>query len=601
MKEDEMYEILQKKALKVEVPESLEPSEIEKQCRQVNQKKSHKKWYGMGAVAAAVLLCVLVYAGSGLFAGNKSQVAKEKTASLEEKVAQDQKEKESSGGTYAEIYDCIRQREDKEETKLSSAGSTDDTTRDHSTTDLQVQGVDEGELVQTDGSYIYILKQGGTVVIHKVEGEKTRKVASLSLKKNLETDGKDQMYLCGNKLLVLTSAWTRGTVIYTVDITNPTKPVVTGKVQQSGSLSTSRMKDGYLYTFSVYYPETGKMKEKKKSTYIPKTGDQYMDAGDIYYQKGQEASEYLVVTTLSADNPSSYVDQKALLAKGDTFYVSGRYIYAVDNGYVVDGCVAVPERKETKESKPVLYRFGYDKGRLSYKGQMKLSGIVESSYQMQEMGENLAYIYTKYGKNKTTNGICLLGPDLKKRSELGKLGEDENLMTSYFVDKMAYFVTYRTTDPVFVIDCSNPDRLEKKQELKLPGYSGYLHSFGEKNLIGLGYTGGDKVKLTAFDKDEKGLLKEADTTVWEKKSSTDEYDHHSVWVDADRKMAGFTVYEGTKNYYGVYRLENGRWKREKKVYLGTDEWYNGDVRGVRIGLRLYIVQTETGKITSCNL
>ena len=57
MKEDEMYEILQKKALKVEVPESLEPSEIEKQCRQVNQKKSHKKWYGMGAVAAAVLLC----------------------------------------------------------------------------------------------------------------------------------------------------------------------------------------------------------------------------------------------------------------------------------------------------------------------------------------------------------------------------------------------------------------------------------------------------------------------------------------------------------------------------------------------------------------
>ena len=468
MKDDEMYETLRKKALKVEVPESLEPSEIEKQCRQVNQKKSHKKWYGMGAVAAAVLLCVLVYAGSGLFAGNKSQVAKEKTASPEAKVAQDQKEKESSGGTYAEIYDCIRQRDDKEETKMSSssADSTGGTTQDHSTTDLQVQGVDEGDLVKTDGSYIYTLKQGGTVVIHKVEGEKTRKVASISLNKDHETDGKDQMYLCGNKLLVLTSAWAEGTFIYTVDIMDPTKPVVTGKVQQSGSLSTSRMKDGYLYTFSVYYPETGKMKEEKKSTYIPKVGGRCMEAGDIYYQKGQEASEYLIVTTLSADNPSSYVDQKALLAKGDTFYVSGRYIYAVDNDYVVDGCVAILEEKETKESKPVLYRFGYDKGQLSYKGQTKLSGIVDSSYQMQEMGENLAYIYADYGKKKTTNGICILGPDLKKRSELGKLGEDENLMTSYFIDKMAYFVTYRTTDPVFVIDCSNPDRLEKKQELK---------------------------------------------------------------------------------------------------------------------------------------
>lgn len=97
------------------------------------------------------------------------------------------------------------------------------------------------------------------------------------------------------------------------------------------------------------------MKEKKKSTYIPKTGDQYMDAGDIYYQKGQEASEYLVVTTLSADNPSSYVDQKALLAKGDTFYVSGRYIYAVDNGYVVDGCVGRSgEKRDEREQTGVV-------------------------------------------------------------------------------------------------------------------------------------------------------------------------------------------------------------------------------------------------------
>lgn len=56
MKEDEMYEILQKKALKVEVPESLEPSEIEKQCRQVNQKKSHKKWYG-GSGGSSPAVC----------------------------------------------------------------------------------------------------------------------------------------------------------------------------------------------------------------------------------------------------------------------------------------------------------------------------------------------------------------------------------------------------------------------------------------------------------------------------------------------------------------------------------------------------------------
>lgn len=603
MKDDEIYDTLREKASKVTVPESLEPSEVEKQCRQLRPKRSYKKWYGLGMVAAAVLLCVLVYAGSGLLTGNKSQVAKEKTESPEVKVAQDQKERESSGGTYAEIYDCIRQRGDKEETKMSSssADSTGGTTQDHSTTDLQVQGVDEGDLVKTDGSYIYTLKQGGTVMIHKAEGKKARKVATLSLKKDEETDGNDQMYLCGNKLLVLTSAWTQGTFIYTVDITDPAKPVVTGKVQQSGSLSTSRMQDGYLYTFSVYYPSVGKVKEEKKSTYIPKVGGRCMEAGDIYYQKGQAASEYLIVTALSVEDPSSFADQKALLAKGDAFYVSGRSIYAVDNGYVVDDCVAIPEGKETEESKPVLYRFGYDKGQLSYKGQTKLSGMVESSYQMQEIGENLAYIYTDYEKKKTTNGICLLGPDLKQKSEIENLGVDEDLKTAYFVGSMAYFVTYHTTDPVFVIDCSKTDRLEKKQELKLPGYSEYLHSFGEKNLIGLGYTGGNKVKLTLFDMDENGLLQEADTAVWEKKSSTDEEDHHSVWVDADRRMAGFVVYEGTKSYYGVYRLENGRWKREKKVYLGTDEWYNGGVRGVRIGSRLYIVQTETGKITSCNL
>ena len=128
--------------------------------------------------------------------------------------------------------------------------------------------------------------------------------------------------------------------------------------------------------------------------------------------------------------------------------------------------MAVP-KKETKESKPVLYRFGYDEAFLQRTNEtFRYSGKFIPGMPGNGRKPGL-YLYKDAGKNKTTNGICLLGPDLKKRSELGKLGEDENLMTSYFIDKIAYFVTYRTTDPVFVIDCSlTPARLEKKTGTK---------------------------------------------------------------------------------------------------------------------------------------
>ena len=70
--------------------------------------------------------------------------------------------------------------------------------------------------------------------------------------------------------------------------------------------------------------------------------------------------------------------------------------------------------------------------------------------------------------------------------KIDNLGNDETIYASYYIGSMAYFVTYRQTDPVFAVDISNPKKPVVKAKLKLPGFSSYLHSFGENQLIGVG-------------------------------------------------------------------------------------------------------------------
>ena len=95
--------------------------------------------------------------------------------------------------------------------------------------------------------------------------------------------------------------------------------------------------------------------------------------------------------------------------------------------------------------------------------------------------------------NSEGSRIVIFNDEMKKIGETEKLAEGEKMYSSRFLGDRAYLVTYKTIDPLFVIDLSNPENPQVLGELKIPGYSTYLHPYDENHLIGIGMQTEEKV------------------------------------------------------------------------------------------------------------
>jgi len=217
---------------------------------------------------------------------------------------------------------------------------------------------------------------------------------------------------------------------------------------------------------------------------------------------------------------------------------------------------------------------------------------------MHEYKGNFVFVYTTYDKfNNSTNGLCVLDENLELLGEISELGNTEKIYASYFIDNMAYFVTFRQTDPVYAVDISDPKNPILKSELKLPGFSSYLHSFGDNMLLGIGRgsansLGTESVKLSLFSINDNYEIKEKDTLIIGTGTySAAENNHKVVFVDEEHGLIGLGIEtDSGSNFYGVYRYEKGKLK---KVLAHTTKYSTVDnIRGLRIGEYFYIVNAS---------
>jgi uncharacterized secreted protein with C-terminal beta-propeller domain len=161
---------------------------------------------------------------------------------------------------------------------------------------------------------------------------------------------------------------------------------------------------------------------------------------------------------------------------------------------------------------------------------------------------------------------------------------------------VGYFVTYRETDPLFSVNLSDPENPEIIGSLKIPGFSEYLHPYGDGKLLGIGMAVDeesnttDGVKISMFDISDPSNVKEEDTYILKNVYSTDVfYDYKSALVNADKNLIGFAGYtEGMECYYlFTYDEDNG-------FICNMEEEINGssmmNARGVYIDDILYVIQ-----------
>lgn len=622
--EQDIIQELKEKTDNIKVPDSMEPDRIS-QLLEGHKKKTKIGLYRIGALAAA---CLVLVAGVTVYRSvyMRKHTLPEKPRQAE--VKSSKSDRVESAADYEEVYSYIDQyRKDIEaeaqaydedimitESSMDTSDAKGAVNRSsetqkesyssdggYSETNVRQEGVDEGDIVKTDGTYLYVLKGNAKEIsIVDTRGGKMKEVQKITA----DTQGIQEMYLdpeqkrlvliCsryqeddgeGTKDRVFGPFYAQGSSeAVTYDISDPKKPKELGKVTQSGLYHSSRIADGYLYLFSNYTVAWDSMERKKPETYIPFINDEMISQKDICLPSIAKGDQYTVVTSVDLENPDKAADSKAILSQGGQLYVSNKNIYYYETVWT--------DYQLYSKDKTTIRRIAYKDGTLETGAQGEIDGYINDSFSIDEYNDYLRIVTTQ----GDTNAVYVMDMDLKITGRIEDLAEDERVYSARLMGDIGYFVTFRETDPLFSVDFSNPKKPKIIGSLKIPGFSDYLHPYGEGKLLGIGMNVDeemmttDGVKLTMFDISDPTDVKEEDTYILENVYSTDvSYDYKAALVDAGRNIIGFAGYtEGGQNYYIFeYNKKNGFINK-------MDEEINGNgslsARGVYIGDTLYVVQ-----------
>lgn len=205
-------------------------------------------------------------------------------------------------------------------------------------------------------------------------------------------------------------------------------------------------------------------------------------------------------------------------------------------------------REMQKESeKTIIYKISVDGLKIDYQEEGEVPGRVLNQFSMDEF-DGYFRIATTTGQSRgradSLNHLYVLNKELEIIGSVEDLARGEQIYSARFIGDKAYIVTFRQVDPLFVIDLSNPEKPEVLGELKITGYSGYLHPYDETHLIGIGMEATEQgrvqgVKVSLFDVSDYENPKEIDSyeiAEGEWSSSDAIYDYKAVLFDKEKNL-----------------------------------------------------------------
>ena len=625
--EQDIIDQISKISENVNVPDNLKPKNIERLLEGKKQKKNIKP-YQIGLVAAA---CVIVAAGIGVWQygkGNSGQTDSSRVASsgAETKISNSKKIK--SAQSYDEIYKYIKRAEDNSgiamyargvndrgvvqesastakattssaDTAAASGAATGAETAavdgSYSQTNVRQAGVDEGDIAKTDGIYLYVREDNGRTIDIVDVKDGLKKYSEITLGEGytiqefyVTAEQKKVVVVCqkectdkNSKKRVDADTWNQSkTAAVTYNIENIQKPEKEGEVTQSGTYNSSRMADGYLYLFSEYYTN-GNIVKDKPVTYIPLINEKEMSQSSICLPPVDCGTMYEVISSINITKPDETADNKAILSQGGQMYVSGKNIYYYES-----------EWQQNNQTVTTLRKISYNKGKLKAVAQGKVKGYLNDTFSLDEYKGNLRLFTT----NDDENMVTILDKKLDKISSIENLAKGESIYSARFLGAAGYFVTYEQVDPLFSVDLSDPKKPKILGKLKIPGFSEYLHFYGEDQLLGIGMSTDEKsgmsegVKVTMFDISDRADVKEEATLVLDDLYGTNvAYDYKSVLADEKINRIGFSGYSQNGETYCLLTYND----KDKKFETILKEEVNGNtsqgIRGIYIQDTIYVV------------
>jgi uncharacterized secreted protein with C-terminal beta-propeller domain len=519
---------------------------------------------------------------------------------------------------------------------------------DYSQTNVQVAGVDEPDIVKTDGTYLYIVS-GNKVIIVKAYPAKDAVIeGEITFDEYVTVHN---IFISGSRLVVfattydypvyktlleddvVSSRWysSPDTYVKIFDIEDMKNPELKRDIVVGGSFSGARMIGDYVYVITTQYSYSYDLPEEDIIPRLLIDGEVHEIAiSDIYYVDiPEKSSTFTNILSVHVHDDEQEVNEKVfLLGNSQTLYVSKDNIYVTYSTQyydydlledIIDEVLlpVLPEsikseletiktltledyQKKTvsewilqnyaenmgeeqkqniakeivrRTERTIIHRISISDGEITYEAQGNVPGFVNNQFSISEYDRHLRVSTTTQGwmirsylsNVDSQNNVYVLDMDLEIVGSVEDLATGEQIYATRFIGDKCYLVTFKQIDPFFVIDLGDPRNPEVLGELKIPGFSTYLHPYDETHIIGIGRDGG-KVKISLFDVSDLSnpveLSKyEVENTEnsWGWTQSSALYEHKAFLFDREKNLLVLPIGDYSKQSAYVFDIsvENG--------------------------------------------
>jgi uncharacterized secreted protein with C-terminal beta-propeller domain len=274
------------------------------------------------------------------------------------------------------------------------------------------------------------------------------------------------------------------------------------------------------------------------------------------------------VLTIDLDKGLFDVDRDAIMAGAQTVYASTSGLYVASQRYVaaLENGRALPARPRTQ-----IHRFDASKdGETTYASSGEVSGFVLNQYSLSEFDGALRVASTEEpqwfpdagAQGESESFVTVLaerGSLLAPLGRVGGLGKGERIYAVRFAGDKGYVVTFRQVDPLYTLDLSDPQKPAVRGELKILGFSSYLHPIGDDLLLGLGQDANEQgqtqgTQLSLFDVSDLSAPKRLhQQALGESTSSAAEHDHHAFlyWPRTKLTVVPVSAYRPEDAFHGA--------------------------------------------------
>ena len=465
---------------------------------------------------------------------------------------------------------------------------------DFSTTNNQEAGVDEPDVVKTDGSTVFAIARSGLQAVD-VRGEQPRLLGTLALPAAYDA----KLLIDADRALV---TWTKvipyaapaqepgvapsppmapsqpKTVLAEVDISDPADMRIVATMTVDGTFVSSRLTKSTARVVLSTAPRViaeavptaaaSQISRRRAAAWLPsavfrKAGRKARKRRALSacratrHPRAFSGLEMLTVLTIDVSKGLQPIDSDTVMSTGDTVYASDKALYVATQRWMP--AVWSGERTDVSETTTEIHKFDIsDATETRYRGSGQVPGFLLSQFSMSErsgvlrVASTMVPPWSPTAPAQSESQVATLAERdgrLVRLGAVGGLGKGERIYAVRFIDDTGYVVTFRQVDPLYTIDLSQPESPRVVGELKVAGYSAYLHPVGKDLLVGIGQDATEEgfrtgAQISLFDVSNPAAPTRLQQRLLGSGSSTVEWDHHAFlwWPATNLAVLPVTLY-----------------------------------------------------------